>query len=81
MNLSDRSTRVAACRLFLRKLEALGLPRWYAVACTRESLAYAKHTAVGRTLGVKLFQLRRAEYCAVRFRARWGLAMGQHAAP
>jgi len=65
--------RRAAARLLMNKLHTFGLPEGYVRQCARESLAWLR-TRQGEALGLKLFFLRRAEYCRKRYYARWGMA-------
>jgi len=63
----------AGARLQIARLVSLGLPRWYAEACARESVASAVDNARRGLPWLFFFRLRRAEYCRRRYTARWGL--------
>lgn len=62
----------AGARLVMRRMRALGLPASYADACAREAVTLAIDNARRGLPWLFFFRLRRAEYCARRYTARWG---------
>lgn len=66
----------AHVKLLHRRLLAFGLPADYAGRCVAESVALRRHWERNNVVppsSLSLFNLRRAQYCAKRYTARWGL--------